>query len=218
MTENFDAPSFRRQVRDQALTFLRQAPADQAAAAKAVQALAENFNQRFRNNRAAIACGPGCGDCCQVNVAVLEAETALVLQHLRQKLDSDACQAFARRIRRLQIRVGGLDDEERLLTRVRCPFLDDRQSCTIYPVRPLLCRAMTSTDRQSCRDAIALAALGEERPVLVHLLQKELFEAAFLGLADALAATGRDNRSIPLITALDRKLNQPVGRTSEDCC
>ncbi len=206
MNTDFDAPLFRRQVKALALDFPLRTLSGSAEAARAVQNLAEEYNRRY-GNREAIACGPGCGDCCQVNVAVLEAETALILQSLRQKLDDTAWREFSRHIHRLQIRVGGLDDEERLLTRVRCPFLDPDRNCAIHPLRPLLCRAMSSTDRQACRDAIALAALGEERPVLVHLLQKELFETAFLGLADALAAAGRDNRSIPLITALDRQLS-----------
>jgi Fe-S-cluster containining protein len=155
-----------------------------------------------------IACAAGCGSCCVVNVAVLFPEAAAIVWHLRRRQE-DSLKWVARRVAGLYRQVSWLDDEERILLRRPCAFLDEAGSCSIYPVRPLLCRSITSTDPARCREAIAMEALGEAPPVLMNLFQKGLMNAAYRGVAAALADRGLDGRGTKLTVAVHRLLTDP---------
>ena len=91
-------------------------------------------------------CGPGCGNCCSlaVNTTLVEAlaiaggladdlpqrvaaTAARIIGHARQSADARAFLAGYRQA------VGP------------CPFLDAAADCTIYPLRPLTCRALLAT-------------------------------------------------------------------------
>jgi len=204
---------FRSGVEAMALAILQRnpSPSGQSTAARAVQHLAEETLERYQQDRRQIACRPGCGDCCQVNVTVLAPETEAIDSYLRQHLSPEKLAALRRDAHRLRLQVGGLNDEERLLARRSCLFLDSRRCCGIYPVRPLLCRSMTSTDPERCREAIALAALDQAPTVICHLWQQQLFLEAFRGLAAAMRATGGEDRSQQLVEAIWQRLRQPSG-------
>ncbi|ORJ60255.1 YkgJ family cysteine cluster protein [Geothermobacter hydrogeniphilus] len=208
MYERPDLHQFRSKVAATALRLLQRNPSagGQSTAARAVQHLAEETLTRHRQHREKIACRPGCGDCCQVNVAVLDAETEAVCSYLRQHLTPGEFENLRQAAHKLHLRVGGLNDQERLLARSPCLFLDQKKRCSIYPVRPLLCRSLTSTDADRCREAITMAALDRSPPVLCHLWQQELFNQAFLGLADALRDAGLEPRSRQLVEAVWQRL------------
>ena len=101
-----------------------------------------------------------------------------------------------------------LDDEERMMVRKSCAFLDQEGRCDIYPVRPLLCRALNSTSSDDCREAVAMLALDEQRPIVSNLLQKEIFESAFRGFGEALKQNGVDHRSHRLTSAVRERLER----------
>lgn len=177
-----------------------------AEAARAIQVLAENWLSRTIEQEELIACQAGCGDCCIVNVAVLEPEVDAILEYLRAERTVLELQELADRARQMHLQVSGLDDEERILARQPCLFLDGQGCCSIYPVRPLLCRALTSTDPDRCREALAMLALGEEVSILANQRQQEIFNTAFEELGGALEDSGRDGRSQPLTTAIHHSL------------
>jgi Fe-S-cluster containining protein len=79
--------------------------------------------------RAANACAKGCAFCCHLPVLVTAPEAALLAEVARRTPDVRA----------------RLEKEER-----RCPFLGDDDLCVAYDVRPLRCRAHTSSDRAVC--------------------------------------------------------------------
>ncbi|GAB4178925.1 MAG: hypothetical protein Tsb0017_06810 [Geothermobacteraceae bacterium] len=141
-----------------------------------------------------------------MNVAILEPEADLLAQHLCRHLSADNLDRMRDHLNRLAIRVSGLDDEERLACRIPCPLLDAEGNCSMHRIRPLMCRAITSTDAAACREAFALAALGETPRVLMNLRHRQIYTAAFEALATALTETGRDDRSLPLILFLREKL------------
>ncbi len=153
-----------------------------------------------------IACAPGCGHCCVVNVSLSIPEAlaiAMYLHHLpkpliarqREKLDQ------------LWLVIRGLDDEERLACKRSCAFLGEDLCCSIYPVRPLLCRSVTSTAVQHCLDALQLQVFGSSSQVLMHQFQQQLYETIFVGVTTGLARGGWDDRSFQL-TGLVRYLLQ----------
>lgn len=159
--------------------------------------------------RTLIACGPGCGACCVLNVAVLIPEAVAISWFLRRRYPAEELDRLRHRLQDLLIRTRWLDDEERLFVRVPCAFLDSLGRCMIYPVRPILCRSITSTDPQACQDAVVMAPLDGAPCVEMNLFQKQLFETVYAELAGALEDLGLDHRPRRLSAAVLALLDQP---------
>jgi hypothetical protein len=68
---------------------------------------------------------------------------------------------------------------------------------------------MTSTDSDSCLQAIAMPALGEFKPVLMNFFQKSLMSATFEALGQALDESGLDSRGVRLTEAVKALLEEP---------
>ena len=166
------------------------------------------LQQRPQEEFARIACGPGCGSCCVVNVSTLLPEGIAIRRYLT-RFSAAEQQQLAARLEELWETVRGLDDEERLVVRRKCAFLNAQGRCQIYPVRPLLCRSITSTDAQSCQDALTGAVFGDERPVLMHQYQQQLYESLFSEFAGQLEERGLDGRSFQLSGLVRFLLNHP---------
>ena len=145
------------------------------------------------------ACGPGCGACCTLNVGTLAVEGAAVAAYLRRQLGAEGAEARARALLAFHDRVRWLDDGERIREKLHCPFLDDARSCSIHPVRPLACRAISSLDPAECRLALA-GRSGDDgdgaaaTTVRMDLLQLTVHEAALGAISRALGARGLDAR------------------------
>lgn len=190
-----------------------------ASTAAAVQRFAEEQLAAAGFDLERIACGPGCGTCCAINVAVLPAETELIVDYLEETKTPSELDELREKAAALAVRVGGLSDEDRLFLRASCLFLDAESNCSIHPVRPLLCRSVTSTDPQRCHDALTMVVLGETIPIIAHLQQQELFQQAFLGLSRALERHNLPARSQTLTEAIssllggaDRETRRPGWR------
>lgn len=181
-------------------------------AARAVQEMAERTLARHRRHDGRIACGPGCSHCCVLNVAVLVPEAAAVADYLLRKLDRRELARLRRRIDRLHSDIRWCSDDERITRMQPCAFLDEAGRCGIYPVRPLLCRALTSTDPETCRLAVLLHVVDESPTILVNLFQAGLFRHSFLAFARALATAGIDDRSRELTGAVKELLDQAPQR------
>ncbi len=205
--DGFDPDRLRQACAHRALLALKQHPLQSRHAAAAVIQRAHQAEREWQQNPGHIACGPGCSTCCQVNVAILAPEADLLVWQLKQKLSPNELERLRTQLDRLAVRIAGLDDDERIACRIPCPLLDDAGSCSLHPVRPLMCRAITSTSPEACREALALTGLGESRPILMNLRLQQIYQSAFLGLADALEAAGHDARSRPLILFLHQRLS-----------
>lgn len=165
----------------------------QQSASKAERLL----QQRPQQEREPIACGPGCGNCCVVNVSTLLPEGVAISRYL-QRFNNRTQLLLDERLESLWQRVRGLDESERLAAQIPCAFLDEHGCCMVYPVRPLLCRSITSTDMHSCREALSITMFDEERPVLMYQYQQQLYEGLFIEFAARLEEGGIDGRSFQL--------------------
>ncbi len=193
MDQNFNFAHFSKQCRK---AYFSKVP----PAAVCLQQLyndCEEVLDRYHPDRSArLACRAGCGDCCIVNVSLLLPEALAIVDYcnerpqkyreLDQKLDS------------LWISIRGVDDEERVCMRQPCVFLDCQGRCTIYPVRPLLCRGVTSTDTEECKKSFNAYLYNEKRSVQMNLFQHELYMTAYLGLGEGLEDRGMDGRGFEL--------------------
>ncbi|MDT8420044.1 MAG: YkgJ family cysteine cluster protein [Desulfuromonadales bacterium] len=144
-----------------------------------------------------IACRAGCKSCCVVNVAVLLPEAIAIAEYLRRWPQAEREEVVAR-LDELWRAIRGLTDDERISVAQPCAFLDADGACRIYPVRPLLCRSITSTSAENCRQALTDQLFDQSRPVLMNLFQRENFEAVYLGVGDGLERAGLEHRSMKL--------------------
>jgi Fe-S-cluster containining protein len=148
-----------------------------------------------------IACRAGCSYCCVLTVAVLAPEVVAMVDFVQTHWPDARRQRLAERLTELEARLQGMDEEEWLALSEPCAFLDESGSCSIYPVRPLICRSITSTDPRDCREALDEPLTGVARPVLMNLMQKSLMDETFIALGDALEQLGFETRSSPLTVA-----------------
>ena len=159
-----------------------------------------------------MACAAGCPYCCVLNVAALLPEAMRIAQWLTEKLSPRALSELRESLAEHRSWTRWMDDEERILKRKSCPLLDGYGACSVHPVRPLACRAITSLDSASCREAFSPVVSDEERLVPTDLLRKAVYDAAFVSLARGLALSGMDDRSIELGTGVLAFLERPEYR------
>lgn len=159
-----------------------------------------------------IACAAGCPHCCVLNVAVLLPEAMIIADWLRARLQQSELIALRGRIADHCRRVGWVEDDERISKQVVCPLLDAAGNCSIHPVRPLVCRAVASLDRASCREAFDPIITDQERMVSADLLRQRVFDQAFMALAQVIGQCGLDDRSIELGSGLLAYFDQPALR------
>ena len=103
-----------------------------------------------------VACAEGCAWCCHAQVKVTPLEALVLLARVQTAFSPEERRQLQHRIdnnrrltegRALEHRVG-------LKAQTPCIFLEQGR-CTVYPVRPLICRAWASCSRQACREAFA---------------------------------------------------------------
>ena len=207
MQSVFDAEQFANTIVNMAHSILQRGD-DEAGveAIREIQAFAEETSANHVDFNETIDCRAGCAHCCIVNVAVLKPEAEHVTDFLLQTRSEAELLDLYQELSRLDRETRTLDEEERIMARIKCAFLDSSGSCSIYPVRPLLCRSVTSTDAATCREALSMIALGEEIPIVANLVQKEIFEIAFSSFGEALRECGMESRSLRLATSVRNNL------------
>jgi len=148
-------------------------------------------------DRSLLACKAGCQDCCVVNVSITLLE-GIAISRFIQQWGQEKRVEVEQKLDVLWCAVRGLEDDERLMLRKKCAFLDGQGCCTIYPVRPLFCRSISSTNVEACRAAVTGTIFGDTEPVLMHQFQLQLYKTAFSAVADGLEQAGLDGRSFQL--------------------
>jgi Fe-S-cluster containining protein len=204
--DSWHEEKFRCDLTDKVTHALRR-QVDAATVAAAVAACARDAED-FCQDRP-MACAAGCPHCCVLNVAVLLPEALIIAQWLRETLPPGELDQLQHRLAAHRSWARWMDDEERVLKRMRCPLLDDYGGCSVHAVRPLACRSIASLDSQSCRDAFAPVVTDDDRMVPVDLLRKAVYDAAFTALADGLRLSGLDDRSIELGAGVVAFLEDP---------
>ncbi|RII31418.1 MAG: hypothetical protein CXR30_00985 [Geobacter sp.] len=156
-----------------------------------------------------MACQEGCPHCCVLNVSVLMPEAAVIAAWLAERLSVEELAAMVTRLDHQQKFVLWMDDGERIHRKIVCPFLDKAGSCTIHPVRPLVCRGVTSLDSDLCRQALDSSEIEPSCSVPSDMLRRALVDEAFCSFARALEHCGMETRSIELSAGVLAFLQHP---------
>ncbi len=213
MQEPFDFTAYAHQVRtvSRSLVCLGRKVAEISGRMHLLTIATERDLQRFgeSSEMTRVACGPGCSACCVVNVSVLFPEAIAISWYLQRSLGEEELERVRTRLHELLIKTRWLDDEERLFLHEPCAFLDQGGLCMIHKVRPLLCRAISSTDSSACREAIAMVPLNGQPSIEMNLFQKNLFDTVYQELSAALEDSGLDHRPRRLTSAVLALLAEP---------
>ncbi|WP_243373595.1 YkgJ family cysteine cluster protein [Geotalea sp. SG265] len=140
-----------------------------------------------------------------LTVSVLFPEAMVIARHLQRTGRADMLPV----LKDFVARIRWMEDGERAWRGIFCPFLDQAGACSIHPVRPLLCRSITSTDPASCRAALNQTEESEAPLVIMNMVQKQIVESIFIQLATSLQEAGRDSRSVELASAVSAIIEQP---------
>jgi Fe-S-cluster containining protein len=148
--------------------------------------------------RPALDCKAGCSYCCRKpNVLASVPEIANIARFVKENFSADGRRDLEERARRYRKQTEGRRVEDPTNESVPCPLLiDDR--CSVYEVRPLICRGYNSTNVDVCRRAHSDATVL----VPTFALLKDVTSGATVGAAQQLHAAGVNDAMVDLGTAL----------------
>lgn len=156
-----------------------------------------------------VACQAGCSHCCVLNVAVLLPEAAAIAAWFMLQTQAKDRAELLSRLQRFALKVRWMEDSERVHRQTACPFLDEQGRCSIYPVRPLSCRGVTSLDSAACLSAFDTTVFDTSLAVPMDTTRRMVMNAAFCSLARALEEKPMMHRSIELCAGVAAFLADP---------
>jgi Fe-S-cluster containining protein len=154
-------------------------------------------------------CKEGCSWCCQgAKVDVLVPEALAIIEHQRARLSPEELERFRENIASAAAYFREMTIESRRESRYPCPLLDEASGrCTIYEVRPMLCRAYNSLDEGQCERACKEPLYGHDIPI--DASRQGIFVSISFELQSAIHDAGMDSRWFDLINALHLALAEP---------
>jgi Fe-S-cluster containining protein len=112
--------------------------------------LSEKTYEKEGNN---IACEKGCTACCKLDVEVSEPEIIYIYTYMSNILEKEQLDAFFNQIEDTVSIIKDIDDiDEYAKLQIPCVFLHNG-ACSIYEVRPFICREYHSYDRVVCDES-----------------------------------------------------------------
>lgn len=188
-------------VRDDADTFRR----------KTLKVLDAQLVSVPRSSHASVACAKGCDLCCHLRVMATPVEVLGLVDYIQRTLAAAAFATLKARIAETASRLHALPPDQVLRTNLPCPLLVDG-ACSMYPARPLNCRAYHSLDLRACQASFAHPkdlSLTHPQSALIARVN----EGVQQGFVDVLHGMAVDTRQYELVTALDEAFADPEART-----
>ena len=154
-----------------------------------------------------VACQPGCSYCCYNLVEVTPPEVFLITQVISRYFPPAKLEQVKERTLRMAALKVGKSKEELAAARhdQPCPLLEEDR-CLIYPLRPLMCRAMHSLNREPCRTSLAARDLSGEECYLHRYVFPMSVSA---GLSEGFRSLGCQMQVLDLTRALGQVLLEP---------
>jgi len=119
--------------------FLRDRQTSASLCARLVRHVTDLFERSVPESvRAQRACAKGCGFCCHQPVKVSAAEAFFLAGQIRERPDAAAA------VREAAAQLSGRRADAHRVAWLRCPLLDQTDSCSAHAVRPLACHSYVS--------------------------------------------------------------------------
>ena len=110
--------------------------------------LTRQFEGKVSAHAVPLACRAGCSSCCSLRVEIFDFEAIAIAKHVESVFNESDKIRLVERLRSASEAAKGLKTSEHF---VPCAFLENRK-CTIYDMRPAMCRKYHSVSLQSCLD------------------------------------------------------------------
>jgi Fe-S-cluster containining protein len=151
----------------------------------------------------AVECRPGCSYCCRKpGVLVTLPELLRVLEHVRTTFTVSQTVDLRTRATQYADQIAGHHFNDPLSGSVPCPLLVDER-CSVYEVRPLVCRGFNSMSAEACRRAHD----SVQYLIPIFALLKDVTDGATVGIAHRLKELGMRNSVVDLGSALHTALS-----------
>jgi len=148
--------------------------------------------------RPALHCKKGCSYCCcKPGVLTTIPELLRILDHVRSTFRTNELSELNDRARRYATQIEGRNFNDPTDQSVPCPLLVDG-CCSVYEVRPLVCRGYNSTSVDACRNAHE----DSTARVPIFAVLKDVTDGATVGAAQCLEAAGFNDSLVDLGSAL----------------
>jgi Fe-S-cluster containining protein len=154
------------------------------------------YQERFRQG-AKPDCQSGCSYCCHTRVEALPVEVFRIAQHLSQRAGTQLNEFKDRLKKQVSAADGALSWQDR----PACIFLEDDR-CSIYEIRPGVCRKAHSFDAMKC--ATGSADIPEDLGLLLDA------EALMKGTSNAYEQLGFESAGVELGYAVLQTLSDPT--------
>lgn len=110
----------------------------------------ENASNIKNRAKIELACAGGCSFCCHQRVSVVAHEVFVIANFVERKFTQSEKLLLLDRLRNHVEQIRTLTYEERGRMNITCPFLVNGR-CSVYPVRPFVCRAAHSLNVAGCQ-------------------------------------------------------------------
>ena len=147
-----------------------------------------------------IACREECDACCYNRVELTPPEALFLGHHIAQhfsQAEKDLLLAHVDRIIEIIARMGKAESAARR-REIPCPLLRNR-TCSVYPARPLVCRAMHGLDREGCVRELRTGSLAGNQ---YYAHRHEIALSVSAGLQEGCKAAGLQSGTLNLTRAL----------------
>ena len=149
-----------------------------------------------------IACAKGCSHCCHANVEVTIVEAIAVAQ----RVATDP--TLAKSVHATAPKVDGIPPWTRYDFRIPCPLLRDG-SCSIYDVRPRVCRAHVSYDVTLCEEVLTSGNSCSLAPMVTFGWPRTVSKAIGHGIIGALDHERLQSSTVEMTAAVAHILRAP---------
>jgi Fe-S-cluster containining protein len=190
-----------------------------ALTTEAMNALSKLTEGLAAQSERPIACSAGCAHCCHQSVGVTGVEALTIAHHLKATWGQAELDGLRERTRAMRARTQGMTYKERHAPSLPCVFLGDAGKCTIYAVRPLVCRAVNSLNADECRENLhdeskrtAYLESGHGASALLGPVRASHAMSAGLQLAGA-DVYQLDMRPLDLIAVMDLLLDDEAAQS-----
>lgn len=176
-----------------------------AATADAELGAREMSEQLPATRRLLPVCQEGCAHCCHATVFASTPEILRIASHLKETRTETELALLRERARETSAQIAAMDLDARARAKLPCPLLDTGTGrCSVYPVRPVACRAYHSGDVATCKKAFDA---GEANPVIpINPVLFHVAHAYGFGMMAGCASEGLDVGPYDLAAALPTAL------------
>ena len=169
-----------------------------------------SFIENTINSRpaeAVIACEKGCSYCCSIRVEAFAHEIVGIYEYLNSSLNHQDLLLFKNKISSASQKNHHLSENQRIITNITCPLLDDDNHCTVHNIRPITCAAYHSMDVKRCIDMFENPTLTP--PTTYYAVINSARDYFYSNYQSVLNSLNHDDSVYELTVTLDQLFKNP---------